>query len=68
MLTKTQPPITAKNPERGDYGMRFELHHRRPWNKLQPEQRAVILKASAHQLRTWAEQMDSEAADMLTSH
>lgn len=68
MLTKTHPPITADNPERGLYGMRFELRHRRPWNKLQSEQRAVILKASAQQLRTWAEQMDSEAADMLTSH
>ena len=60
-LIKTQPPITIE-ASRDNYAMRFVIRHRRPANKLQPEQQAVILRASAEQLRTWAEQMDDEAA------
>ncbi len=40
------------------------LRHRHSLRKLQPEQYAVILTAGAEQLRTWAAQMDNEAAEL----
>ena len=60
-LRKTQPPITIE-ASRDNYAFRFVIRSRRPANKLAPEQQAVILRAGAAQLRTWAEQMDDEAA------
>ena len=63
-LIKTQPPITIE-ASRDQYSYRFVIRARRPANKLQPEQQATILRAGAEQLRTWAEQMDDEAAMIL---
>jgi hypothetical protein len=60
-LIKTTPPITIE-ASRDLYAYRFVIRSRRPANKLQPEQQATILRAAADQLRTWAEQMDDEAA------
>ena len=60
-LRKTQPPITIE-ASRDLYAFRFVIRARRPANKLAPEQQATILRAGAAQLRTWAEQMDDEAA------
>jgi len=62
-LLKTQPPITTE-ASRDPYAFRFVIRARRPANKLAPEQQATILRAGAAQLRTWAEQMDAEAADL----
>lgn len=59
-IRKTLSPITTE-AKRADYAMSFTIYHRRNWQKLQPEQQAVILRAGAEQLRTWAEQMDDEA-------
>ena len=64
-LIKTQPPITIE-ASRDLYDFRFVIRSRRPANKLAPEQQATILRAGAAQLRTWAEQMDDEAA-MITA-
>jgi len=63
-LRKTQPPITIE-ASRDLYAFRFVIRARRPTNKLAPEQQATILRAGAEQLRTWAEQMDDEAAMIL---
>ena len=60
-LIKTQPPITVE-ASRDLYAFRFVIRSRRPADKLAPAQQATILRASAAQLRTWAEQMDDEAA------
>lgn len=60
-LIKTPPPITIE-AARDAYSMRFVIRHRRAMGKMQPEQQAVIMRAGAEQLRTWAEQMESEAA------
>lgn len=60
-MTLTKAPITVMKPERGEYGMRFELRHRR-WDKSQPETQAAILKAGADYLETMAAQMREEAA------
>ena len=60
-MIKTTPPITIE-ASRDNYAYRFVIRTRRPSNKLPPEQQAVILRAGAEQLRTWAEQMDDEAA------
>lgn len=63
-MTLTKLPITVMKPERGEYGMRFELRHRR-WDKSQPETQAAILKASADYLETMAQQMRDEAAVLM---
>ena len=57
-------PVTVMKPERSEYGMRFELRHRR-WDKSQPETQAAILKASADYLETMAQQMRDEAAVLM---
>lgn len=61
---KTDPAITIE-AKRDDYGIHLSVRHRRNRRKLTPEQYAVILRAGAHQLRTWAEQMDDEAGQIL---
>lgn len=62
-LRKTDPPITIE-AARDLYSMRFVIRHRRPTNKLQPEQMATILRASADQLEDWAAQMREEASTL----
>lgn len=59
-LVKRQPPLVTE-VRKDEYSTTFVLRHRKNLRKLQPEQRAVILQAGAEQLRTWAEQMESEA-------
>jgi hypothetical protein len=62
-LQKRLPAIVTE-AARDEYQMRFAIRHRTNWRKLQPEQRAVIIKASAQQLETWAAQMKAEAAEI----
>lgn len=62
-LVKSDPPIVIE-AARDPYSMRFVIRHRRPTNKLQPEQQRTILLASAEQLETWASQMRSEAEEL----
>lgn len=61
--TRTKPRITVE-AERGEYAMRFVLHHRRSWKKMSPQERQEVLLQSAETLTTYAEQMRAEAEQL----
>lgn len=52
MLKKVQPVIVAE-PKTDDYSFGYVLRHRN-WQKLQPEQRADVLRAAAEYLEAEA--------------
>ena len=63
-LVKRQPSLVTE-VRKDEYSTTFVLRHRKNMGKLQPEQRATILRAGAEQLETWAEQMRSEAQQLV---
>ena len=63
-LIKTQPPIVTE-PRRDEYSLSYTIRHRQNWKKLQPEQRAVILRAAADYLEAEAAGMREQAEAMV---
>ena len=66
-LVKCQPPLVTE-VRKDEYSTTFVLRHRKNLRKLQPEQLATVLLASAEQLETWAAQMRDEAEEIVVSH
>jgi len=64
MLIKTQPVIIAE-PKQDEYSIGYVLRHRTNWNKMQAEQRAVVLKAAADYLESEAQGMRERAETMV---
>ena len=62
-LVKREPVIVAE-PKKDEYSFGYVLRHRRNWNKLQPEQRAVILRAAADYLEAEAQGMREQAEEL----
>jgi len=63
-LIKAQPVIVAE-PKRDEYSFGYILRHRKSWQKLQPEQRAVILRAAADYLEAEASGMREQAETLV---
>lgn len=63
-LVKSQPSIITE-PARDDYSLRYTIRHRRNWRKMQPEQRAVILRAAADYLEAEAAGMREQAETLV---
>lgn len=59
-MHKTEPPVVTE-AKRDDYGIYLAVRHRRSRRNLTIDQYAVILRAGADQLETWAGQMREEA-------
>ena len=63
-LIKTQPVIEAE-PKKDDYSFGYVLRHRGNWQKMQPEQRAVILQAAADYLEAEVAGMREQAETLV---
>lgn len=66
-LIKTQPAIVVE-PTQDEYSLRYTIRHRRNWQKLQPEQRAVILRAAADYLESEVAGMRERAEALVNGH
>jgi len=65
-LIKTEPVVVAE-PRRDEYSLTWRLNHRRNWNKMQPEQRRVVLLAAAEYLESEAAGMREQAEAMVVN-
>lgn len=63
-LVKSEPPIVTE-PAQDDYSLRYTIRYRRNWQKMQPEQRAAILRAAADYLEAEVAGMRERAETMV---
>lgn len=63
--SKKTPPRLATQVNREDYAIRIDLRFRRPWAKMQAEERVHVLTDGAAFLAALREQMIDEITSLL---